>query len=464
MTKSNVKPPARFEFDVNFQEKLVRMLYQDEGFAASASEFFKPELFENPVHRWVAKKIMWCNNSLGHHITPTVLQCERKKDERMGIIRPQQRLAFKEFLSQRICKPVPDKTYLKQETQRFIKNQMMEAFVLEAAEDLLPRGDFDEMTKKVLRWLEVDLTQNNSIGSFLGKTWQTRQKLRKLLKLNGITTGIPSIDKLMKQEGMSPKQLGCFIAPTGRGKTNILINLASCAVLENVPTLYITLELAQEQIEERFDARLTHIPIKLLRTNEDAFSDGWEKLEGQVADNLVIKEFPTGQFTVPMLRAYLKRLERHAFYPKLVVIDYADLMRARVEFSDSSNETLGSIYLDLRGLAMELNILIWTASQSNRSGMLNESGDVGMGNAADGIKKTHIADAVVCLQQSAKEKAEGRMRALLDKNRNGPSGREVPLKVDHATAMFTECGPSRKAEAVLNDFKQKAKAKMKKAA
>jgi replicative DNA helicase len=470
--------PARFDFDSSFQEKLVRLLYQDEGFASAAIDYLKPDLFENAVHRWVVKKIQHCHNVLNHHATATVLQQERKKDLRLGIIRPAQKFAFKKFLAQRIIRPVPDKSYIKGEVNSFVKNQHIEQFVWWAASEGLPRQSWDEIDKRMMRVLEIDVTGDNTVGSFTGEGFEKRQKRRMSLRMDGLTTGLPSLDSLMLCQGLVPGQIGCVIGATGRGKTNRLIDIAAANVLEGVPTVYYTCELPQDQIEDRFDARFTGIPPKLLRRNPEDADEEWEKVEDAVTGNLVVKEYPMGTLTVNMIRAHLKRLERYGFYPKLIVIDYADVMMPTVTFTDSSYETQGRVYVELKGLAMEQKLIIWTGAQSNRAGMVsktNEAGDIDISNISDSAKKAFIADVVLGLNQSRKEAEDLLMRIGLLKNRNGPADREIPVKVDHGTCRFTERSKGliirRKAEVVaqkdkkkLSDKHQDIQKKMKRAA
>lgn len=433
--------PARFDFDSGFQEKIVRLLYQDPGFASAALDYVKPDLFENAVHRWVVKKIHHCNAILGHPVTATVLQQERKRDLKLGLIRPAQRMAFKQFLAQRIIKRVPDRSYIKKEVNRFVKNQYVEQFVWWAASEGLPKQDYDEIDKRMLKVLEIDVTGDNSVGSFTGKSFEKRQERRMKLRMDGLTTGLPSMDSMMLCSGMVKGQVGVVLGATGRGKTNMLINITAANVLEDVATVYYTCELPQDQIEDRLDARFTNIPPKMLRKNPEDASEEWEKVEGLVTDNLVVKEYPMGTLTVNMIRAHLKKLERLGFYPRLLVIDYADVMMPTVVYQDSSYESQGRVYVELKGLAMELGLVIWTGAQSNRSGMAsktNEAGDIDLSNISDSAKKAFIADCVMGLNQSKKEGEEGLMRAGVLKNRNGPADREIPLKVEHAICRFTE--------------------------
>ena len=426
------------DFDVAFQESITRLLYQDDAFAFAAIEHLDPELFENPVHRWFVKKVRWCCQTYGHSVTPVIIQHERKKDIKLGIIRPEQKLAFKEFLARRLHKPVPDKEYIKTEVNQFVKNQCTEQLILWAAEEGLPKQDFDEIDKRMMQVVDLNITGDNTIGSFIGKTYKDRIKARRYRKVAAIGTGLPGLDSLMNYGGLEPGQLGTVLGSTGRGKSNTLINIAANNVLQGVPTVYYTCELPQDVIETRFDARFTGIPIRSLSKHEEEYEAAWANLEQQVAPNLVIKEYPMGTLTVGMIKAHLQQLAHVGFYPKLLVIDYADVMMSSITFSDSSYETQGQIYKDLKGLAMLLKLVIWTGTQSNRAGMIEDDSDVDMSKIADSAKKAFIADVVAGMNQTKKERLAGLMRIALLKNRNGPADKEVLTKVDHSICRFQE--------------------------
>ncbi len=429
--------PTRFAFDNAFQEKVIRLLFQDEGFAAASDGRITPDYFENHVHRWVAKKIFWYHQTYGAHPTSTVLKRERIKDAKFKLIKPEERRAYRRFCTGRLKKPVTDRTYVKGEVQSFIKEQTIKQAVLRVAEELLPDRKYGEIDKLFANAVDVDVTGNNTVGDFPGRSWRTRMRKREEVQEEGIPTGITGIDRLMINGGLQKKQLATVLGITGRGKTNFLIDRGWTAVLNGFATVYYTLELDEESVNTRIDARATGVGLKLLKQNPEAVERGWKKIPQKLRDSFVVKEFPMGEFTIGMMEAHLKRLERYAFYPKLVVIDYVDLMRPTVTY-DSGYETLGALHTGIRGFAQKHALAIWTGSQGNRAAMNDEKGDIGLGNASESTKKTFVADVVIGLNQGPKEKKQGHMRAAILKNRNGPADREVPLSVDHDKCKFED--------------------------
>lgn len=423
-------------FDGAFQERVVRLLFQERGFAEVALEHLPPKVFDNPVHGWFVKKLRSAHQQ---GIAPDILYLrqERRKDVSLGLLKKADQGAYIRFIKHRLRKPVPNRTYVKKELQDFVYNQRVKEFILDAVDKKLPQRQWDEMKKGMVELVDFNISGEDSIGQSPGNTIEKRIRAREEVKEDGITTGIAELDRLMVRGGLTPKQLGTCIAPTGRGKTNFLINLAAEAVLEGVPTLYITLELDEDTILTRMDARFTGVPIRLLRSNVDEVRRAWKKVKKRVTKNLVVKEMPPGTTTVAHIKQHIRRLERRGFYPKLLVIDYADLLKPRIEFADSSYETQGQVYLDILGLLAELKMIGWTATQGNRKSMdADTDGDVDLSMMADSVKKAFLAYVVVGIAQSEKEKKLKKARLALLKNRNGPSDRHLKLAVEHDIVTF----------------------------
>jgi len=148
---------------------------------------------------------------------------------------------------------------------------------------------------------------------------------------------------------------------------------------------------------------------------------------------LIIKEYPTGAATVQMLRNHIEKLSLKNFVPSLIIIDYADIMRSSRTY-DSLRHELKLVYEELRNLAMELNVPIWTGSQSNRDG---ESSDViGLANMSEAYGKAMVADVVVSISRKPTEKAGGTGRLFVAKNRAGKDGVLFPIHIDTSQSRF----------------------------
>jgi replicative DNA helicase len=142
---------------------------------------------------------------------------------------------------------------------------------------------------------------------------------------------------------------------------------------------------------------------------------------------LIIKSYPTGSATVMTIRNHIEKLLLKSFVPSLIIIDYADIMRSSRKY-DALRHELKLIYEELRNLAMDMNIPIWTASQANRDSA--NSSVIGLENMSEAYGKAMVADVVLSLSRKPMEKASGAGRLFIAKNRAGRDGMLFPINLD----------------------------------
>jgi replicative DNA helicase len=195
--------------------------------------------------------------------------------------------------------------------------------------------------------------------------------------------------------------------------------------------IHYTFELSEEAVGLRYDSNLTNINSNEI---QDRKKEVLEKYEDMELGGLIIKEYPTGTASILTLKNHIDKLLLRDFKPQLIVIDYADIMRSTRNF-DSMRHELKLIYEELRNLAMELKIPVWTASQANRDSA--NSDIVGLENMSEAYGKAMVADVVVSLSRKATEKASGAGRLFVAKNRAGRDGLLFPINIDTARSKFT---------------------------
>jgi len=231
--------------------------------------------------------------------------------------------------------------------------------------------------------------------------------------------------------------------------TASLIYLSGSALRFKKKVLFITNELDEDMIAERHDARLSGFYINNLDSKERRAKVRIRKFLKRSGAELRIKYF--GSLSVAGLRAYLKRLQAVSFYPDLVILDMADNMDL-LEFggsnSDSDYGPLGRLYKELRIVASDFHVAMWTASQTNRGAV--DKSDIDIQDLADSFRKAGVADLIVALavgEKEARMKEEARnrkrgsgfkltpsmrtaRRLKVAKNRFGPTGNIIPIKFD----------------------------------
>lgn len=247
-----------------------------------------------------------------------------------------------------------------------------------------------------------------------------------------IPTCMPELDDpQILNGGLGAGELGVIIAPTGVGKSHALVQFGAEAVMAGYRVNHYTFELSETAIGIRYDSHMTQIPSSDIPARKAEVL----RLEDEMnLGSLIIKGYPMKSATIQTLRAHIERSTLQGHRPDIIMIDYADIMRSTRHYEAPRFE-LSAIYEELRNLAMDLDVPIWTASQSNRESANSEI--VGLANMSESYGKAFVADIVISLSRKPTEKATGLGRIFVAKNRAGRDGLVFPMKIDTATSTMT---------------------------
>ena len=194
--------------------------------------------------------------------------------------------------------------------------------------------------------------------------------------------------------------------------------------------VHYTLELTETAVGIRYDSHLTGIASNEIQDSKQEVLEQYKNME---LGRLIIKEYPTGGATVNTIRNHLEKLALRGFVPHMIIIDYADIMRSSREY-DALRLELKLIYEELRNLAMERAIPLWTASQANRDS--SNADVVGLENMSESYGKAMVADVVLSISRKPTEKATGAGRLFVAKNRAGRDGILFPVHIDTARSTI----------------------------
>jgi replicative DNA helicase len=257
------------------------------------------------------------------------------------------------------------------------------------------------------------------------------------LKRDTIPTRLPELDKKEILNGGSGKgELLCVVGASGSGKSHWLTMIGANALREGKNVLHYTFELSETAVGIRYDSNLCDMDSNEVMDRKDEVAKFYE--ENRLG-RLFIKEYPTNTASVYTLKSHIERLDLKGFKPDIVIIDYADIMRSSRQF-DSLRHELKLVYEELRGMAMEMGVPIWTASQSNKDGANAEVID--MTNMSEAYGKAMICDVIVSVSRRPHEKAGGWGRLYVAKNRAGRDGLVYPVKINTARSKFEITGES----------------------
>jgi replicative DNA helicase len=389
------------------------------------TEIMTPEYFDLKYLQYLCKSYFSYHQKYKDFPTLNLLVTIIRDDLKEGkdtILRDQ----IVEFLQRiRVNPDMGDLQFVKDKSLDFCKKQAMRE-ALEKAVDLIASDNIDSV---------VDLMKNAlaagtpaAIGhDFFEDTEARFIKTRR----QTCPTGLPQIDAQdVLNGGLGRGELGVVIAPTGVGKSHFLVQMGAEALRVGKNVVHYTFELSETAVGLRFDSNLCEIP------SSDVIDRKEEVLEFYKQNSLgrlIIKEYPTGTASVQTIRNHIEKLLLKSFVPSVIIIDYADIMKSSRKF-DSLRHELKLVYEELRNLAMDLNVPIWTASQANREASNSEI--VGLENMSEAYGKAMVADVVLSISRKANEKATGAGRIFVAKNRAGRDGMLYPMQIDTSMSKF----------------------------
>jgi hypothetical protein len=315
-----------------------------------------------------------------------------------------------------------DLDYVKEQTLDFCKNQCIKNAILDSVE-LLEQGKYDVIKKK------VDDAMKAGQDSNLGHEYKTMivERYEDSIR-NVVSTGWQCIDEIT-QGGFGKGELVLFAAPPGIGKSWSLVNIGVAAMKLGKTVAHYTLELNEGYVGQRYDAVLSKIAVANLKYNMEDVKKSVTSVKG----DLIVKHYPTKTASVTSLKAHMDKMILRGKKPDVVIVDYADLLRG--PSNNERHEELETIFEDLRGMAGEYEIPVYTASQINRSGA---DDDIITGTKIAGsFSKMMTADFVVSLSRKIEDKLAGTGRWHVIKNRFGPDGMTFPSKANFSTGEIS---------------------------
>jgi replicative DNA helicase len=413
------------QYGKSFQEKIFQCLITDKNWATQMSEVMTPTYFDLKYLRYLSEKYFTYYLKYKDFPTLALLITIIRDDLREGkdaILRDQ----IVEFLHRiRMNPDIGDLQFVKEKTLDFCKQQAMKE-ALEEAVERISDGKLESVMDLMRHALSVGMPA--SIGHDFMEDAEARFVH---ISRCACPTGIPHLDKKdILNGGLGRGEIGVVTANTGVGKSHFLVNVGAEAIRRGKNVVHYTFELSETAVGIRYDSNFCDIP-----SNEviDRKEEVLKKYEDMDLGRLIIKEYPTGSATVMMIRNHLEKLSLKGFDPSLIVIDYADIMRSSRKY-DSLRHELKLIYEELRNLAMDMNIPVWTASQANRDSA--NSDIVGLENMSEAYGKAMVADVVISLSRKPAEKSSGLGRIFIAKNRAGRDGVLFPMKMDTARSKI----------------------------
>ena len=338
------------QFGPTFQSKVLASLLGDNQFIGQISDILEPEFFESESNKFLVKNIM--SYFIEYKNVPTLEVLKIKTDE---IENDVLKVSVVESLKEawRYIEAT-DLQWVKERVVDFCKNQTLKNAIIRSVE-LLEQKEYDSIKKIVDDALRAGSDRELGHEYLISLEERLNQSARDTVK-----TGWDTIDEVM-DGGLAGGELGVVVAPAGIGKSWTLQALGANCVRAGMKVAHYTLELNSEYVGLRYDTIFSGVPTGNLKFYQEDVQKKLSALEGY----LLIKYYPTRTASVQTLAAHIKQMELQGNLPDMILVDYADILKPVGNFTERRHQ-LGNIYEDLRGMAGEFNVPIWTATQANR--------------------------------------------------------------------------------------------------
>ena len=405
----------------NLEQTILRNLLTDENYMRKVLPFIKPDYFEG-IYRILfreAGKFVAKYNKL-----PNAEAFKIELDNTDKLSDEQYNLAM-DIVPQLFAGEKVDDKWLLDTTEKWCQDRaiylaIMESIsIIDGKHEVLTKGALPDLLTKALGVgfdLKVghDYVENAEDRYEFYHTEEDRLPFD-LEYFNTITKG-----------GVPRKTLNIALAGTGVGKSLFMCHVASAALVQGYNVLYITMEMAEERIAERIDANLLNVPIDQLdKISKDQFTTKVNDIARKTTGKLIIKEYPTGSAHSGHFRALLNELKlKRQFEPDLIFIDYLNICASSrmkgMGGAINSYSYIKAIAEELRGLAVEFDIPIFSATQTTRSGFSNS--DIGLEDTSESFGLPATADLMFALISTEELEQQGQFMVKQLKNRyNDPT-------------------------------------------
>ena len=418
---------------------ILRNLIFNEDYSRKVIPFIQPDYFEQKSEKIIFEEIVQFIVKYGSAITIEALNIEVENRTDLN------ETEIKEIrdVNNSLNDNVVDKQWLLDTTEKWCRDRAIYLALMESIH--IADGNNEKKNRDAIPSILSDalaVSFDNNIGHDYLQNYEERYEFYHR-KEDKIEFDLEYFNKITKG-GLPNKTLNIALAGTGVGKSLFMCHIASSALLQGRNVLYITLEMAEERIAERIDANLLNVPIQqLVDLPRSTFEKKVNSIAKKTQGSLVIKEYPTASAHSGHFKALLNELAlKKSFRPDIIFIDYLNICassRHKANSSINSYSYIKSIAEELRGLAVEFNVPIVSATQTTRSGF--GSSDVELTDTSESFGLPATADLMFALISTEELEQLGQIMVKQLKNRyNDPTiYKRFIVGIDRAKMRLYDC-------------------------
>ena len=406
---------------VNIEQTILGNLITNEKYMRKVLPFIKPDYFEG-VYKTIFKEAGKYVAKYNKLPTEATFGIELQQSEKLT---QEQLTRASEVLPNLFSATDVDDQWLVDSTEKWCQdralyNAVMESIsIIDGKHETLSKGALPEILSKAL-----GVAFDTNVGHDYVENAEERYEFYHQEE-DRIPFDLEYFNQITKG-GVPNKTLNVALAGTGVGKSLFMCHVASAALVEGKNVLYITMEMAEERIAERIDANLLNVPIDQLdKMSKDMFTTKVNDLARKTTGKLIVKEYPTGSAHAGHFRALLNELKlKKQFEPDIIFVDYLNICASSrmkgMGGAINSYSYIKAIAEELRGLAVEFELPIFSATQTTRSGYSNS--DIGLEDTSESFGLPATADLMFALISTEELENVGQMMVKQLKNRyNDPT-------------------------------------------
>jgi replicative DNA helicase len=382
---------------VQIEKVILKNLVKNESFTRRVLPFLKSEYFTNEVERNIFNEIR--DFTIKYNNLPTTDALLIEVDSLRGLTADQARDASTLIKDLNADEVDTNADWLLDSTEKFCQEKAIYNAIMQSIEIMNNKGG--TLTKGAIPDLltqALAVTFDPNVGHDYLEDFEERFEYYHRVE-HKIPFDLDFFNKITKN-GFSRKTLNIFLAGTGVGKSLTMCHIAAACLAQGKNVLYITLELAEEEVAKRIDANLMNITIDdLLQLPRDLYLKKASVLKNKAQGKLIVKEYPTAAASTLHFKALLNELHlKKSFKPDIIFVDYLNICassRIKPGGNVNSYTYIKSIAEELRGLAVEFEVPVVSATQTNRTGFT--SSDVGLEDTSESFGLPATADFMAAL-------------------------------------------------------------------
>jgi len=416
-------------FDKHFEEKIIQGMVSDEQYAQQMMDVIELKYFELSYTTKIAQLLMEHYKNYETFLIVNLIESILNREEKDETLR-KQTLGFLSAIKKKT--DFNDLDYVKEKSLQFFQVKNFYRVLNDEVVPLLEQaetqsGNFLERISSIVQKAAVKGTERDVGYDYL------EDEIARFSEQNygKVPTPWEFMNKILKG-GWGNKRLITAIGPAGAGKSHYCVNAGIGALLstkengQGHTVVHYTLELDSLEVAIRYDAGITGTEIDdVPASKEKVLAHLKDKLpEGS---RLIIKEYPMRTASIQTIKNHISQLKVQSIIPDIIIIDYGDLLKSSTDDKERRHN-LESIWIEMKSLAQQLNIPIFTVTQTNRSGY--NSDIITPDQVSEDYSKIMHSDIIFTIARNMEQKVSGIGKIYIAKNRQGKDGQIMCYRID----------------------------------